>query len=267
MEILDIVQAVLDVGIVTFLVYKSIMVVKGTRAMEILKGTVVILIVWGLATLFGFETLKFIISQLIIYGLLGMMIIFQPELRNALEKLGRNNYLVRPSLHVVSDKGKLIDSIVQSSEYMSKRRIGALMSIQMEDSLSEYSKTGIEIDAKVSKELLINIFTPNVPLHDGALIITNDRLEAGSCYLPLSESTTISKELGTRHRAAIGLSEVTDALTVVISEETGGISITKNNKLLRGISLEELRNHLELMLLDTPVEKPERKSFFRRTAA
>jgi diadenylate cyclase len=183
------------------------------------------------------------------------MIIFQPELRNALEKLGRNK-LLKSTQQKETNVDKLIADMLHATEYLSKRNTGALISIEMEDSLTEYIKTGINLNANISKELLINIFTPNVPLHDGALIIKGNRLEAASCYLPLSQSTNISKELGTRHRAAIGISEATDALTIIVSEETGSISITKNSKIYRGISIDELRNHLEIFLIIPDKVKP-----------
>lgn len=252
MELIDILKSLLDIGIVAFIFYKIIMVVQGTKAVQILKGTGVLLGVWIISGILGFETLKFILSQVIIYGILGLIIIFQPELRNALENLGRNNLLSR--FQSDKDREKVITEknigyIVDSMDYMSKRRIGALISIEMEDNLDEFIQTGISINANLSKELLINIFTPNVPLHDGALILKNGKIEAGSCYLPLSESKLISKELGTRHRAAIGLSEKTDAITIIASEETGSISITRNNQLYRGISLDKLKDFLETSLL------------------
>jgi diadenylate cyclase len=271
MDFLDVLRSLLDIGIVAFLSYKAIMVVQGTKAVQILKGTGVVLFVWLISGFLGLETLKFIISQLILYGILGMIIIFQPELRNALENLGRNKILYRFQVEKEKMIGeKSISNILDSISYMSKRNIGALISIQMEDSLEEYIRTGIRLKAEMSKELLINIFTPNVPLHDGALIIRDGILESASCYLPLSESSTISKELGTRHRAAIGLSEKTDALTLIVSEETGAISMCRNSKLYRGISLEELKHHLEMILLKSDDSKSKSKiksnktSFLRR---
>lgn len=263
MKWLDIVRAVADVLIVTFLFYKTIIMVQGTRAIEILKGILIVLLIWILSGVLGLETLKFILSQVILYGLLGIMIIFQPELRNALEKLGRQNLRGKGSSIAVSSTSKMIDDIVKSVEYMSIRHIGALISIEMKDNLSEYIKTGIRLNAEISKELLMNIFTPNVPLHDGALIIKDGRIEAASCYLPLSERMDIPKELGTRHRAGIGLSEVTDAVTVIVSEETGSISLTHKNELYRGITIDELRKHLEVLLSVPDKEKAKRKPLFR----
>ena len=257
MVIGTIIKTMIDIGVVTFLIYQTIMMVKGTRAIEILKGVAIIVGVWLVSSYFDLQTLKFLSSQVLVYGLLGLLILFQPEVRMALERLGKNNLRSR-GISKSAEVDKLINNLVEASEYLSKRHIGALISLEMEDSLKEYIKTGIGLNAKVSKELLINIFTPNVPLHDGALIISEGRLESASCYLPLSQSEAISKELGTRHRAAIGLSEVTDALTIVVSEETGAISISKNGHLIRGMTPEELKSHLGMFLI-TPDKKQTKK--------
>lgn len=255
MNWVTVIQAIFDVGIVTLLFYKIFLSVRGTKVFSILKGVGVIILVWLLSGVLGLDVVKFITSQLLVYGLLGVIIIFQPELRQALEKLGKNNLVYKSSSTSESTSTDMVESLVESTHYLSERNIGALINIEMDDSLDEYIKTGIKIDALVSKELLENIFTPNVPLHDGALIIKEGRIASASCYLPLSENQTIPKELGTRHRAAIGLSEVTDALTIIVSEETGAISLTKNSKLFRGISPEELRNHLEMFLIVPEKEK------------
>lgn len=253
-------RIVLDFSIVTYLIYNVLKFTRNTKVWTILKGTFVIIILWLVSSLLGLNILKFLLGQVLLYGMFVLLIIFQPELRMGLEKIGNRSF---KSLKVRNfffkgngtiEPYKLnrseVDALVESAFYMSKRRIGALISIEIENNLNEYIKTGIPINAKISKELLENIFTPNVPLHDGALIIKHGRIEAGSCYLPLSSSTEISKELGTRHRAAIGLSERTDALTLIVSEETGAISITRNGQLYRGLNREELVRMLELVLLE-----------------
>ncbi len=182
-------------------------------------------------------------------GILAIIIIFQPELRRALEQLGRGRFFSRSSAQEEEERGKMVESIVKATSYMAKRRIGALISFERETGMGDYIETGIPIKSKISSELLINIFVPNTPLHDGALIIQKESIAAAACYLPLSESARIPKELGTRHRAAVGISEVTDALTLIVSEETGGISITKNGELHREQSLDDLREHLTRELL------------------
>lgn len=246
----DVALAILDVLIVTFMFYRAFMIFQDTRAFSILKGVVLILVLWLISGVMGLETLKFIISQLFLYGILAVIILFQPEIRNALEKIGKRNLNYKAYLNKEPGAGhRLIEDIVESSTYLSKHRIGALIVLELDDSLQEYLKTGINLNANVSKELLINIFTPNVPLHDGALIIKEGRAEAASCVLRLSTDETISKELGTRHRAGLGISEITDALTIIVSEETGAISITKDGSLNRALSVGELRTFLENVLL------------------
>lgn len=244
MDWMGLLKMLADIFIVAYIIYKMLIVLQGTRAIQILKGLSLIMVIWVLSGILGLETVKFIFSQILIYGLLGIIIIFQPELRKALERLGSKKLWWRgEGLDDKLSESK-IEAIVDAMEYMSKRRIGALISIEMGDSLQEYVQTGIKLHAHLSKELLINIFTPNVPLHDGAVIIRNNRVEAASCYLPLSDNMYIPKELGTRHRAAIGLSEVTDAIVLVVSEETGNMSVVRYGKIYRGLTKEEIVKHL-----------------------
>ncbi len=185
-----------------------------------------------------------------------MIIIFQPEIRRGLEHLGRGSVFVR-NRQVNEAEKQMIAALDKAIQYMSKRRIGALMTIQMDTGLEDYIETGIELDAKITGELLINIFIPNTPLHDGAVIIRNNKVAVAAAYLPLSDSNLIPKELGTRHRAAVGISEVTDALTIVISEETGEVSITKNNELLRNMDQNDYLKFLNNELIkDQEPEQP-----------
>ena len=165
--------------------------------------------------------------------------IFQPEIRRGLEQIGRGKLFQRSTSQQDEERNRLVEAMKKSVSYMAKRRIGALISIERETGLFEYIETGIKMNAEISSELLINIFIPNTPLHDGAVIVQKDKVAASACYLPLSESAFISKELGTRHRAALGLSEVTDAITIVVSEETGAISVTANGNLHRNLTLVE----------------------------
>lgn len=232
---------IVDILLVWYVIYKLINLIKGTKAVQLLKGIFVILLARVVSEFFGLNTLSWIMQQTINWGFLAIIIIFQPELRRALEQLGRGRFFSRSSSQDDDEQEKTVEAIIKATDYMAKRRIGALISIERETGMSDYIETGIPLDAKVSSELLINIFIPNTPLHDGAVIIQKNNVAAAACYLPLSESPFISKELGTRHRAALGISEVTDSITVIVSEETGNISLTKNGELHRNLTLEGFR--------------------------
>mgnify|MGYP006380210475 CR=1 FL=1 len=244
----DIIINVVDIALVWLVIYKLLVVIKGTKAVQLLKGIFVIIIVRSLSAFFGLNTLGWMMQQAMEWGVLAIIVIFQPELRRALEQLGRGKLFSR---NVVEENAteKMIEAVTKATTYMAKRRIGALLSIERETGLNEYIETGIGLDSQITSELLINIFIPNTPLHDGAVIIQKDKLAAAACYLPLSESPFISKELGTRHRAALGVSEVTDCLTVVVSEETGSISLTKNGDLHRDLTPEEFKELLKKELV------------------
>lgn len=240
---------IVDILLVTYVVYKLIMIIRGTRAVQLVKGIAAIFIVWFVSSFLGLSTLEFITRQTATFGLLAIIIIFQPELRRGLEQLGRSRLFSSRSVPKNEAIQPTIDALMKASVYMGKRRIGALISIERETGLNDYAETGISMHANVSSELLINIFIPNTPLHDGAVVLKNDQILAAGCYLPLSEDSSISKELGTRHRAALGLSEVTDAITLIISEETGAISLSKRGTLYRELTKEQLRDLLEQNLL------------------
>lgn len=242
--------AVIDILIVTYIIYKLIMIVRGTRAVQLLQGIFVIIIVWYVSNFFGLVTLNWLMQNTIRWGFLAIIIIFQPEVRRALEQLGRGGFFSRGKSPGEKDMEKSIDDMVSAVNYMAKRRIGALISFEKKTGLNDYVETGISMNARLTYQLLVNVFIPNTPLHDGAVIIRDNQIAAAACYLPLSESPFISKELGTRHRAAIGISEVTDCLTIVVSEETGGISLTKSGELYRDIDEEMLRSLLNRELLD-----------------
>ncbi|WP_096438272.1 diadenylate cyclase CdaA [Alteribacter populi] len=243
-QVLRLLGIVIDIALVAFVIYKLIMVVRGTRAVQLVKGITVILAVWFLSSFLGLQTLQWIMNQAVTYGLLAIIIIFQPELRRALEQLGRGKFFAKSSTAEEEEVKNTINHIVKAANYMGKRRIGALISVERETGMNDYVETGISIEAKLTSELLINIFIPNTPLHDGAVIIKGNEIMAAGCYLPLSENPFISKELGTRHRAALGVSEVTDSLTLAVSEETGGISLTKNGELHRNLDEDALRDLL-----------------------
>ncbi|WP_240378034.1 diadenylate cyclase CdaA [Bacillus piscicola] len=249
LDFLNILGIVVDIALVAYVIYKLITVIRGTRAVQLLKGITVILLVWFLSSFFGLRTLQWIMSQAVTYGLLAIIIIFQPELRRALEQLGRGRLFGRSATPEEENVLNTIEAIMKSVKYMAKRRIGALISIENETGMNDYVETGIPMHADITSELLINTFIPNTPLHDGALIMRENEIVAAACYLPLSENPFISKELGTRHRAALGISEVTDSLTIVVSEETGSISVTKNGDLHRDLDEERLRAMLERELI------------------
>ena len=226
---------IVDVLLVWFVFYKLITIIKGTKAVQLLKGIFVLIIVRILTDFFGLNTLQWMMDQVLPFGFLAIIIIFQPELRRALEQIGRGRLFARTMMQEEEERDRLIEAFVKSVSYMAKRRIGALISIEKETGLSEYIETGTGMDSLITSELLINIFIPNTPLHDGAVIVQRNRIAAAGCYLPLSESPFISKELGTRHRAAIGISEVTDAVTIIVSEETGAVSLTANGDIDRNL--------------------------------
>src|SRR5690625_4481094 len=259
-DFLNLLRIVIDIGLVWYVLYKLIMLIRGTKAIQLLKGIVVVFVVRLVSFLFDFQTIKWITDQAIDWGFLVIIILFQPELRRALEQLGRGSIFSRSTKSEEEILQQIIDSIIESCNYMAKRRIGALITIERETGIGDYAETGIPINGKLTHQLLTNIFTPNTPLHDGAVIIKGEEIVAAACYLPLSESPFISKELGTRHRAATGISEVTDALTIIVSEETGNISCTKNGELHRDIKQDELRAFLQENLTFT-LKAPEAKTW------
>jgi diadenylate cyclase len=246
---------VLDILVVWYFVYKLIMLVRGTKAVQLLKGIVVIVVIklisWGI----GLRTVSYIMDQVINWGVIAIVIIFQPEIRRGLEHLGRGSIFTR-NRNQNEKENQMIAALDKAIQYMSKRRIGALITIQMNTGLEDYIETGIDLNADVTGELLINIFIPNTPLHDGAVIIQDGKIAVAAAYLPLSESNLIPKEYGTRHRAAVGISEVTDALTIVVSEETGGVMITRNSEMLQELTQEDYLKYLRRALVQP--ETPQR---------
>ncbi|MGD8192817.1 diadenylate cyclase CdaA [Brevibacillus ginsengisoli] len=240
----DLLRYAIDILSVTYVIYKLIMLIKGTRAVQLLKGIVVIVVTWLLSKYFELKTLHWLMSQAFTFGVLAVVIIFQPELRRALEQLGRGKLFSRTQSQSDSSLHKTVQEVAKSVTYMAKRRIGALIVVEQETGLNDYVETGIPIEGKVTSELLINIFIPNTPLHDGAVIIRKDSILAAGCYLPLSENPSISKELGTRHRAAIGMSEVSDGVSIVVSEETGNVSLAINGDVRRNLTEEQLTEFL-----------------------
>ncbi|MDE7023088.1 MAG: diadenylate cyclase CdaA [Ligilactobacillus sp.] len=247
--------SLLDVLVVWYVIYMLMMLLRGTKAVQLFRGIVVIIFIKLASWYIGLETVSWIMDQVINWGIIAIIVIFQPEIRRGLEHLGRGSLFTNYNRKENEAEIKLVDALDQAIQYMSKRRIGALITVQMNTGLDDYIETGIPLDADVSGALLINIFIPNTPLHDGAVIIKDNRIAVAAAYLPLSESNLIPKELGTRHRAAVGISEVTDALTIVVSEETGGVTITKNNELIRDLTQQDYRKLLYNELVPTQEEK------------
>jgi len=234
---LNLLVHVIDILVVWYVVYKLLMMINDTKAIQVFKGIAVIIIIRIVSDFLGLNTVSWLMNQVITYGVVAAIVIFQPEVRRGLEHLGRGTALTHSNKQK-NIQESFITALDESLQYMSKRKIGALITIERTDSLIDMIETGIPIDADISSQLIINIFIPNTPLHDGAVIIKNNRIASASSYLPLSESNKIPKEFGTRHRAAIGVSEVSDALTLVVSEETGDVSITHNKTFLPGLQRE-----------------------------
>ena len=247
--------SLLDVLVVWYVIYMLMMLLRGTKAVQLFRGIVVIIFIKLASWYIGLETVSWIMDQVINWGIIAIIVIFQPEIRRGLEHLGRGSLFANYNRKENEAEIKLVDALDQAIQYMSKRRIGALITVQMNTGLDDYIETGIPLDADVSGALLINIFIPNTPLHDGAVIIKDNRIAVAAAYLPLSESNLIPKELGTRHRAAVGISEVTDALTIVVSEETGSVTINKNNELIRDLTQQDYRKLLYNELVPTQEEK------------
>ena len=225
---------IIEIAIIAYIVYGVLLWIQNTKAWALLKGIGIILGFTVVAVIFRFDAILWILSNVATIAFTAIVIIFQPEIRNALEQLGRKDifkYFFLQGKSKFEFTQEIISEIVKASEELSKNKTGALMVIEGTQSLKNIEDTGIVIDGKLSNQLLINIFEHNTPLHDGAVVIQADIIKAATCYLPLSSNMRISKALGTRHRAALGISEVTDALTIVVSEETGGISIAKLGEL------------------------------------
>lgn len=238
------IKDVLDILIVSYIIYLLLVIIRGTRAVQLLKGIFILVVTWAISTWFELYTLQWMMNQMFNFGILAVVIIFQPELRRALEQLGRGKLFGSRSSSQQDETGRVVGELIKAVNYMSRRKIGALIVFERSTGLNEYIESGIAMNSQLSSELLINIFIPNTPLHDGAVIIKGDLIAAAACYLPLSENPFISKELGTRHRAGIGISEVGDAISVIVSEETGQVSLALNGQVVRDIKEESLISKL-----------------------
>lgn len=240
---------ILEIIIISFLLYQILGWVKSTRAWTLFKGIIVILMFTIFAMVFQLNAILWILSNTLNVGIIAVIIVFQPELRRALEQLGRKRIIgsIIPfdeQKEAERFSERTISEIIKATSELSKTKTGALIIMEEEVALGEYERTGIPLDALVSSQLLVNIFEHNTPLHDGAVIIRKDRIVGATCYLPLTDSLEVNKELGTRHRAAIGISEVSDSITIIVSEETGAISITKDGKIIRNVDGDKIRRML-----------------------
>ena len=238
-----------EIIIITVLIYNILVWIKQTRAWNLLKGIIVVLVIVLIAAMFQMNTILWLASKTINVAVIAIIIVFQPELRRALEQLGQKNFFTS-LFSFDSQKGqerfseRVTNEVVKATYEMAKVKTGALIVIEQDVNLGEYERTGIALDSMISSQLLINIFEHNTPLHDGAIIVRGERIVSATCYLPLSDNLSLSKELGTRHRAAVGISEVCDALTIVVSEETGNVSIAIGGELYRNVDAEDLKGKL-----------------------
>ncbi|MCH5264089.1 MAG: diadenylate cyclase CdaA [Lachnospiraceae bacterium] len=255
---------IVEIIILAFLLYHILVWIKNTRAWALLKGVTVIAVFILIAAFFNMSTILWIVQNVFSIAAIAVVVMLQPELRKAMEELGQKNLF---SSILAFDSGKAeggrfsdrtINEIVKASVEMGKVKTGALIVIERDQPLGEYERTGIDVDGIVSSQLLINIFEHNTPLHDGAVIVRGNRVVSATCYLPLSDNMALSKELGTRHRAGVGISEVTDSLTVIVSEENGKISVAYKGQLERGLDADRLRVRLS-EIQNKPVEEKKRK--------
>lgn len=244
---------IIEIVIIAFVIYNVMVWIKNTKAWVLLKGIIIVILFALIAYILNLKTILWIAGKTISVGIIALVIIFQPELRRALEQLGRKKlFFGLFRFNDGRDKGerfssKTAEEIVRACFDMGAAYTGALIVIEQDMVLEEYAKTGIEVDGLVTSQLLVNIFEHNTPLHDGAVIIRGDRVVSATCYLPLSDNNSLNKALGTRHRAGVGISEVTDSMTIIVSEETGKVSVAVGGELIHDIDADSLRNKLEYL--------------------
>jgi len=235
---------IIDILLVAVLLYKLYMMIKDTRALTLLKGLIVLLVATLVSKWLGLNVINWLLQKSMTVVLVALPIVFQPELRRALEQLGRGRLFGRSAILNEEEAQSLLDETVKAVAMLAKNKIGALLVFEREIRLNDFVETGIKVDGLVSSEFLPNIFIPNSPLHDGAVIVRGNRVTAAGCILPLIDDPTLGKELGTRHRAALGISEQTDAIVVIVSEETGIISVAEGGRLTRYVEATRLRDFL-----------------------
>ena len=252
-NIWSIIRIVIDIGIMWFILYYAIKFVKNnSRTIQIFKGILIVILINGLAKLLGLSTVEYFSDTIISWGFLALIIIFQPEIRGVLERLGKTNAFSKMNTLLANEKEELVEQLYQATVTLSKSRTGALISIEQSQSMQDFIKTGIEINSVVSKELLCSIFMTTTPLHDGAVIIRGDRVACASAYFPPT-AINLSSRYGARHRAALGISEVSDALTIVVSEETSAISIAEHGSIFN-VDEKQLKDYLKRVICEDEIE-------------
>ena len=264
----DFLRIAIDIAIISYVLYKIFYLLRETRAWQLLKGIALVIIVAKVTEFIGFQTLSYILNNTIQYIVLALIIIFQPELRRGLEKIGRSRFKDVFSFEDTASRNnkarEVIEEVMGAVSGMAESRTGALMVFERETKLEDWISSGTYLDANVDSDLITNIFIPGSPLHDGAIIIRDFKIRAARCYLPLTQNTNLPTDLGTRHRAAIGITEQSDAVSLIVSEETGKISFAENGKFYRILSLETLRKVLTEYLLEKE-KNQQKKTKLRKT--
>lgn len=263
----SIITLIIDIIIVAFLVYAMVKILKGSRAMQLIKGIIFLILITWLSSIFNLKILNYLLTTVMTYGVILLIVLFQPELRRALEQLGSSNKLTRffgLEKDIISKTKEDIYKIGIAVMELSKTKTGALIVIERDIRLKEIMSTGVTINGEISPQLLVNIFTPKTPLHDGAVIISENKISAAACMLPLASDGDIAKELGTRHRAAIGMSKESDAIIIVVSEETGKISIAKEGTLIADLKEEALKKILISNIITKRFKESDKKTIVDR---
>ncbi|MGI6550687.1 MAG: diadenylate cyclase CdaA [Syntrophomonadales bacterium] len=250
-----------DILIVSYVCYRLLLLIRGTRAEQLLKGVIVLLLFSAVSRWLGFSAVNWLINKVWTGIFIALPVVFQPELRRALEQLGRGSFFSSRMTEKTPDMDRHIEEVVKATTELSRFRIGALIVWRRETGIDDYSEIGVDIDAAISAELLINIFTPNTPLHDGAVIINQGRIHRAGAFLPLSDNPNLDKSMGTRHRAAVGISEVSDALAIVVSEETGSLALAREGVIMRPLDVPRLREMLTQELRD---QYPRKQTIWRK---
>ncbi len=236
----------IDVAIVSYAIYKCFKLVRETRAAQLIKGVLILVAITQISDWLDFNVSSYILSNTMQLGFFALVVVFQPELRRVLEKVGTTT--MSKVFTGIYEEENINHKICDAVEYMASQKIGALILMERKTKLGDIMASGTDMDAKVSAELLVNIFTPNTPLHDGATVIGDNVIKSAACFLPLTQNNNLSKEMGTRHRAAVGISEITDCISVVVSEETGTISVACNGEITRNLSPKQLEKYLDKMM-------------------
>lgn len=241
-------MTIVDMVLVLFILYRLYLIIRGTRAVQLLKGLAILILANVISRQLGLGLLTWLLDQALTVGIIALPIIFYPELRRALEHLGRGTLFPKSTILGPQEREEAVDVVVRAVNHMADRRLGGLIVWEQEIGLKDWSETGVGIDGELSTELLLNIFEPNTPLHDGAVILRGNRIRGASCYLPLSDNPDLRVDLGTRHRAALGITEQSDAVAIVVSEETGAISLATDGALSRYLDEKDLRQRLNQYL-------------------